>query len=467
MRQLLFRTATTVALATWATVHAQIAVGCFQNQIDSNNGADTKSYQDIYMSQGACTNFCKGQGTAYAFTMDGSSCHCSNQPPLDSNKVDDSKCDKPCMGYPFEMCGGSSSRNLANVLLIGGSTGAPPAPSSTTDAKDSTSPTGGGKSPSANSPGTLTPSQPSPSILDNTKEQKEGGKVATPPKGSPKGTFSIPRTILLGKTMTDKFGRSVYDFGGKGAMRDTFFFFVILFGSQNAFHPWILIRISLQIDSSNLGGPGTGAVVVGTIAILGFAILFIFAVVFSKRRRQRLAQAAWTENMLLPSSLVHSSNDDELEGHDYTRSSPIYHHSKKMSQHSMPSPPANMHFPPPPVLHPRQSGPLHMQHPSHPPPMGPHYNNIRAPYQPFPMPPLLSQHQQVPYTQDINHKEPVDSSFNRGPQAITDAHPNNDLEEEDDRFHRRDSRRQAPSVRTMSIRQDRRGRGSIDTSYSH
>lgn len=186
MRQLLLRSATSVALATWATVYAQIAVGCFQNQIDSNVGADTKSYQDIYMSQGACTNFCKGQGTAYALTLDGSSCHCANQPPLDSNKVEDAKCDKPCMGYPFEMCGGSSNKSLASVLLIGGSTGSPPTPSSpssssTSDVKDNT-PTSG-KNLSANSPGTLIPSQPSPSILNNTKEKKEGGKA--PPKGSP------------------------------------------------------------------------------------------------------------------------------------------------------------------------------------------------------------------------------------------------------------------------------------------
>ncbi|KAG0324087.1 hypothetical protein BG000_002339, partial [Podila horticola] len=210
MRQLLLRSATSVALATWATVHAQIAVGCFQNQIDSNVGADTKSYQDIYMSQGACTNFCKGQGTAYALTLDGSSCHCANQPPLDSNKVEDAKCDKPCMGYPFEMCGGSSSKSLASVLLIGGSTGSPPTPSfpsssSTSDVKDNT-PTSG-KNLSANSPG------------------------------------------------------------------------------------------------SSDSGPSAGAVVASTMAVLGFTALLIFAVVFSKRRRQRLAQAAWTENMLLPSSL--------------------------------------------------------------------------------------------------------------------------------------------------------------------
>ncbi|KAG0033918.1 hypothetical protein BGZ82_005917 [Podila clonocystis] len=275
------------------------------------------------MSQGACTNFCKGQGTAYALTMDGSTCHCANQPLLDSNKVEDAKCDKPCMGYPFEMCGGSSSKSLASVLLIGGSTGSPPTPSSpssssTSDVKDNT-PTGG-KSLSANS--------------------------------------------------------------------------------------------SETSDS----GPSAGAVVASTMAVLGFVALFIFAMVFSKRRRQRLAQAAWAENMLLPSSLVHSSNDDDLEGHDY------------------------------------------------PPPMGPHYNNMRAPYQPFPLPPLLSQHQ-VPYTQDPNYKEPADSSFNRGPQAITEAHLD-DFDEEDDRFYRRDSRRQAPSVRTMSIRQDRSVRGSVDTSNS-
>ncbi|KAG9067931.1 hypothetical protein KI688_011522 [Linnemannia hyalina] len=115
-------------MAAWTihTVHGQISVGCFQNQLDSSTGAsDIKSYQDIYMSQGACTNYCRTSGTAYALTMDGSACHCSNSAPVDSNKIDDAKCDKPCMGYPFEMCGGSSSRSIANVLLIGSSTAVP------------------------------------------------------------------------------------------------------------------------------------------------------------------------------------------------------------------------------------------------------------------------------------------------------------------------------------------------------
>ncbi|KAF9418337.1 hypothetical protein BGZ94_009716 [Podila epigama] len=461
MRQLIRATTLTLALSSLASwsVHvaqAQIAVGCFQNQVDANIGADTKSYQDIYMSQGACTNFCRGHGTPYAITMDGSTCYCASKPPLDSNKVEDAKCDKPCMGYPFEMCGGTSSQALANVLLIGGATGGNPSipssssssSSSTSTAKDgnsSTDSTNGGKTLNANNPGTFSPGIPTPSvheITDNGREKKmeSGGRsVATAPP-----------------------------------------------------------------EDSKSNGPSAGAVAASTMAILGFAALFIFAVVFSKRRRQRLAQAAWTENMLLPSSLVHSSNDDELEGHDYTRSSPIYHHSKKMSQHSVPSPPASLHFPPPPVLHPRQSGALHMQHPSYPPPMmGPHYNNMRPPYQPFPMPPLLSQqhhnnHHQHPshshYAQEHlnhnhnlnhNHKEPLDASFNRGPQAIPEAYPDGVfVDEEDDHEddcrsdHSRHCATAATSVRTMSIRHDRRSsgrrsngrqgsiRGSIDTHHS-
>ncbi|KAF9578516.1 hypothetical protein BGW38_005639, partial [Lunasporangiospora selenospora] len=73
------------------------------------------------MSQGACTNYCKNNGANYAITADGSTCHCSNQSPPDSAKVDDAKCDKPCMGYPFEMCGGAAGQSLATVLLIGSS----------------------------------------------------------------------------------------------------------------------------------------------------------------------------------------------------------------------------------------------------------------------------------------------------------------------------------------------------------
>ncbi|KAF9434510.1 hypothetical protein BGZ76_007887, partial [Entomortierella beljakovae] len=163
----------------------------------------------------------------------------------------------------------------------------------------------------------------------------------------------------------------------------------------------------------NSGITSLGAAAAGTVAAICCIALFGVAILYSKRRRARLAQAAWTENMLLPSSLIHTSNDDELEGHDYTRATPIYNNN----QH-IPANPSNMHFLPPPILHPRQTGPLHMQQPSYPPPMAdPHYG-MRGPFQPFPMPPMQYEH--------LNHKEPLISEplgYSRGPQTLQERSP--------------------------------------------
>ncbi|GJJ79050.1 cell wall integrity and stress response component [Entomortierella parvispora] len=409
MRQLLIPLFTATLAWTSHLAHAQIAVGCFANQPDSSVGTDAKSYQDIYMSQGACTNFCKSSGTSYALTLDGSTCRCSNQAPLGSNKVDDSKCDKPCMGYPFEMCGGTSSAGLANVLLIGSSTSIPSAT------------TGSGGSSNGN---------------NNVSSSSNGGSQVVN--------------------------------GGK---------------ALNANNP--------DDGNSSSGGTSAGAVAAGVLAIIGFGVLFAVAVVFSKRRRQRLAQAVWTENMLLPSSLIHTSNDDELEGHDYTRSSPLYRNTSIHHHHhqAIPLPPSNAHFPPPPVLHPRQSGAMHMQQPSFPPMMISRYNSIRAggaTFQPFP-------HPSVPQgdASHLNYKEPLSLStssaaaaFGRGPQAIQTplaALNEEELSELQDEMSERPLSR--PSIRSMgsmgSVRHqqqqqqqqqhyhDRRGsvqRGSIDSS---
>ena len=207
MRQLLIPLFTASLVWTSHLVHAQIAVGCFGNQPDSSVGADAKSYQDIYMSQGACTNFCKGIGTSYALTLDGSTCRCSSQAPLGSNKVDDSKCDKPCMGYPFEMCGGTSSSGLANVLLIGGSTSAPSTTTGSSGSSGGNNISGnnnsnnsgtnsqvvsGGKALNANNPGTLPPPEPSsPLSVHGGREKKEYGRNSTtgsaPVEGSHNG----------------------------------------------------------------------------------------------------------------------------------------------------------------------------------------------------------------------------------------------------------------------------------------
>ncbi|KAG9320659.1 hypothetical protein KVV02_004408 [Mortierella alpina] len=374
---------------TGLRVQAQIAVGCFQGQPDSSVGADSKTYQDIYMSQGACTNFCKSNGSAYALTLDGSTCRCSNTPPQDANKVEDSKCDKPCMGYPFEMCGGSSSNVLANVLLIGSSAAPPP--------------------PSANNGGSSNPGS------EGSDSSKNGNNTTQPANNKEK--------VLNANT-------------------------------------------SEESSTSSGGGAGAGAIAASIMAVFGFALLFAVAMVLSKRRRQRRAQAAWTENMLLPSSLVHCS-EDERSSHDYSRSAPLYR-SNSVSQHgSVPSPPANVHYPPPPVLHPRQGGTTHMQQPSYPPPLlASHYNMRGGQYQPYPMPSMTTQQ---PYEQNhyhsLNHKEPVSASpppFNRGPQAL--QHPSAAGEDDHERLERSFSHQSTRSMRP--IRRDSIQRDSLDSCAS-
>lgn len=69
----------------------------------------------------------------YAIVQTGTACFCSNQVPPDANHVEDKWCDKPCAGYPFEMCGstpvdltvaegaGVGGGAYANVMLVGSS----------------------------------------------------------------------------------------------------------------------------------------------------------------------------------------------------------------------------------------------------------------------------------------------------------------------------------------------------------
>jgi len=203
------------------------------------------------------------------------------------------------------------------------------------------------------------------------------------------------------------------------------------------------------------------------MAVFGFGVLFAVAMVVSKRRRQRRAQAAWTENMLLPSSLIHCS-EDERTSHDYSRSTPLYR-SNSVSQHgSVPSPPTNVHYPPPPVLHPRQGGTTHMQQPSYPPPLlASHYNNMRGgQFQPYPLPSMTAQQ---PYDQNhyhsLNHKEPVSASpppFNRGPQAL--QHASAAGEDDHERLERSFSHQSTRSMRP--IRRESIQRDSLDSCAS-
>ncbi|KAF9117966.1 hypothetical protein BGX30_004938, partial [Mortierella sp. GBA39] len=136
--------------------HAQLSLGCFASGLSPSSSSPTlpvlpgltPPYRDIYMSQGACSNYCKTSQYMYAIVEAGTECFCSSQAPPDANRVEDKWCDKPCAGYPFEMCGSTlvagdvdragggvkvGGGAYANIMLVGNSLApgpaTPPSPS--------------------------------------------------------------------------------------------------------------------------------------------------------------------------------------------------------------------------------------------------------------------------------------------------------------------------------------------------
>lgn len=79
-------------------------VGCYKKSDLENSLTSNGSY--IYQSVSYCENSCNNAKVA-AIT-NGDTCYCGNSPSILSkyNKVDDSYCNKPCTGYPYEICGG-------------------------------------------------------------------------------------------------------------------------------------------------------------------------------------------------------------------------------------------------------------------------------------------------------------------------------------------------------------------------
>ncbi|KAJ6126763.1 hypothetical protein N7523_002375 [Penicillium sp. IBT 18751x] len=79
-------------------------VGCYSSS-DGMGNLTTYTFQ----SSGWCYDRCSNSpynAPAFALTA-GSDCLCGNEFPATSDKVDSSKCNKPCDGWPEDMCGGS------------------------------------------------------------------------------------------------------------------------------------------------------------------------------------------------------------------------------------------------------------------------------------------------------------------------------------------------------------------------
>jgi hypothetical protein len=57
-----------------------------------------------YQSPGYCQDRCSKNDFKVAALGRSDMCYCGNNLPSQSAKVDDDKCDQPCVGFPAEMC---------------------------------------------------------------------------------------------------------------------------------------------------------------------------------------------------------------------------------------------------------------------------------------------------------------------------------------------------------------------------
>ncbi|KAI0170854.1 hypothetical protein BJ166DRAFT_517145 [Pestalotiopsis sp. NC0098] len=74
-------------------------IGCFE---DSLGLVDIGRY--IYQSRGFCINRCDGYHNWVIGLTNGSHCLCGNTIPHMESKVDDTRCNRPCAGYPMDTC---------------------------------------------------------------------------------------------------------------------------------------------------------------------------------------------------------------------------------------------------------------------------------------------------------------------------------------------------------------------------
>ena len=72
--------------------------GCY------SSAGSLQSYgTNIYQSTGLCAVNCQNMGKS-AMALMGSECFCGDELPAASDKVDKSKCNTPCPGYPMNTC---------------------------------------------------------------------------------------------------------------------------------------------------------------------------------------------------------------------------------------------------------------------------------------------------------------------------------------------------------------------------
>ncbi|KAM3513442.1 hypothetical protein MY11210_002922 [Beauveria gryllotalpidicola] len=130
------------------------------------NTASGSSNTSNLQSNGLCSDYCRG---SYVFAITShENCWCSNYEPAKGNVVDNKDCNFPCLGYPFEYCGGKE-KDTFGYLSLG------PQPSGTKGSSDSGSSSSTSSSSSSSSTSSK-PTQPSSSV---TSTVTVGGKITT------------------------------------------------------------------------------------------------------------------------------------------------------------------------------------------------------------------------------------------------------------------------------------------------
>ncbi|EJP69119.1 Cell wall integrity and stress response component 4 [Beauveria bassiana] len=136
------------------------------------NTASGSSNTSNLQSNGLCSDYCRGS-YVYAITSH-ENCWCSNYEPAKGNVVDNKDCNFPCLGYPFEFCGGKN-KDTFGYLSLG------PQPSGTKGSSDSgsSSSTSSSSSSPSSSSSSSTSSKPTSASSSVTSTVTVGGKVTT------------------------------------------------------------------------------------------------------------------------------------------------------------------------------------------------------------------------------------------------------------------------------------------------
>ncbi|KAK5130068.1 hypothetical protein LTR08_002501 [Meristemomyces frigidus] len=167
--------------------------GCFSS---SDGLTDQGSW--TYQTSGYCQPICVDANQAVLATTGGTNCWCGDVLPQADSKVDDSKCNTPCDGYPAEECGGSGfysvylSGTEATVPNYSGSDSASSGASSSTSVATSTSPSSQTTPSTTASPSVVTSVSPGQTVVVTLPASQQSGSTAPPPPSAKSEKSSKP-----------------------------------------------------------------------------------------------------------------------------------------------------------------------------------------------------------------------------------------------------------------------------------